>query len=57
MKAFLFRNAVTGANTSAFYYSIVESRKALKGDRLLYLLHILMVSGIILFYYIERIIV
>ena len=44
-KAFLFSNTVTGANASAFYYSIVESCKALKVDPFLYLVHIFMVAG------------
>jgi len=44
-KAFLFSNTVTRANARAFYYSIVESCKALNVAPFLYLVHIFMVVG------------
>lgn len=44
-KAFLFSNTVMGANSSAFYYSIVESCKALKVDPFIYITHVLMNAG------------
>jgi hypothetical protein len=44
-KAFLFSNTVTGANASAFYYSIVESCKAIGVDPFLYLVQIFIMAG------------
>jgi hypothetical protein len=44
-KAFLFSNTVMGANSSAFYYSIVESCKALDVDPFIYITHILLNAG------------
>lgn len=44
-KAFLFSNSVMGANSSAFYYSIVESCKALNVDPFLYITHVLLNAG------------
>ena len=44
-KAFLFSNTVMGANSSAFYYSIVESCKNLNIDPFVYITHILMNAG------------
>jgi len=44
-KAFLFSNTVMGANSSAFYYSIVESCKNINIDPFLYITHIIMNAG------------
>ena len=41
-KAFLFSNTILGANASAFYYSLVESCKALEIDVNTYLTHVLL---------------
>jgi len=44
-KAFLFSNTVLGANASAFYYSLVESCKALEIDPFNYITHVLLNAG------------
>ena len=44
-KAFLFSNTILGANATAFYYSLVESCKALEIDVNTYLTHVLLNAG------------